>query len=642
MTHRLFYFRGSEAGRLVAGLGGTSERVPLTPEDVDDPEMVGPGVLVVEGSDHHLELAARFKATRPDVEVVVLADPANIPAFPSDQVYAYLPKPISEPLLAKTLANAFAHIDLLHDQARAQADLSELAQELKELNNIGVKLSAERDTDVLLELILTKAREITRSDAGSLYLVEEDAEGLPRLRFKLAQNDSLNVPFKEFTLPISHQSVAGHVALTGEIQNLEDAYTLPPGSPFQINLAFDRQVGYRTKSMLVIPLKTQKDEVIGVLQLINCKPDPARRFASPAEIEGTVIPFSPRYQELAASLASQAAVALENSRLYKNIQTLFEGFVKASVTAIEARDPTTAGHSFRVADLTTGLAEVVDRVDNGPYRVVQFTPEEMQAIRYAAILHDFGKIGVREEVLVKAKKLYPTHLELVRQRADIIKQGLELRHSRRKIAYLLDRGRERFAEQFAADDAELTALIQEIDQYLKTVIAANEPSVMPEDFANTVQQIALKSFVDHLGNPRTIITPQEARILTIPKGSLTEDERVQIESHVVHTFQFLAQIPWTKELRRVPEIARAHHEKLNGSGYPYGMRNEDIPVQSKIMTISDIFDALTAADRPYKKAVPVERALDILQYEKKAGAIDGELLTLFIDAKIYQRVTAGS
>ncbi len=642
MTHRLFYFRGSEAGRLVAGLAGTYERVPLTPQDVDDREMVGPGVLVVEGSDHHLELASRFKATRPDVEVVVLADPTNIPAFPSDQVYAYLPKPVSTPILAKTLANALAHTNLLHEQVQAQADLSELAQELKELNNIGVKLSAERDTDALLELILTKAREITRSDAGSLYLVEEDEEGLSRLRFKLAQNDSLNVPFKEFTLPISHQSVAGHVALTGEIQSLEDAYTLPPGFPFQINLAFDRQVGYRTKSMLVIPLKTQKDEVIGVLQLINCKPDPTQRFASPGEIERTVIPFSPRYQELAASLASQAAVALENSRLYKNIQTLFEGFVKASVTAIEARDPTTAGHSFRVADLTTGLAEVVDRVDNGPYRVVRFTPEEMQTIRYAAILHDFGKIGVREEVLVKAKKLYPNHLELIKQRAEVIKQGIELRYSRRKIAYLLDRGRERFAEEFAADDAELTALIQEIDQYLKTVLAANEPSVMPEDFASTVQQIALKSFVDHLGNPRTIITPQEVRILTIPKGSLTEEERVQIESHVVHTFQFLAQIPWTKELRRIPEIARAHHEKLNGSGYPYGIRKEDIPVQSKIMTISDIFDALTAADRPYKKAVPVERALDILQYEKKSGAIDGELLSLFIDAKVYQRVIAGN
>lgn len=642
MTARLFYFQGSEMARLIAGLSGTYERVPLSPGDVDDPETVGPGVLVVDGSGRNLERASRFKATRHNVEIVVLADPDNLPAFPSEQVYAYLPKPVAGPILAKTLANAFAHIRLLHEQAQAQADLSELAQELQELNLIGVKLSAERDTDALLELILTKAREITRSDAGSLYLVEEDEDANLRLRFKLAQNDSLHVPFKEFTLPISHQSVAGHVALTGQVQNLEDAYTPPPGSPFQINLAFDRQVGYRTKSMLVIPLKTQKDEVIGVLQLINCKPDPTQRFASPGEIERTVIPFSARHQDLAASLASQAAVALENSRLYKNIQTLFEGFVKASVTAIEARDPTTAGHSFRVADLTGGLAEAVDRVETGPFRTIRFTPEEMQEIRYAAILHDFGKIGVREQVLVKAKKLYPHHLELVKQRAEIIKQGLELRYSQKKIAYLLERGRERFAEQFSADDAEMAALVQEIDDYLKAVVMANEPPVIPEDFATSIQQIALKSFTDHLGNTRAIITPQEARILSIPKGSLTEEERVEIESHVVHTFQFLTQIPWTKELKRVPDIARAHHEKLNGSGYPYGMRADEIPIQSKIMTISDIFDALTAADRPYKKAVPLERALDILEYEKKAGAIDSALLNLFIDAKVYQRVAAGS
>jgi HD-GYP domain-containing protein (c-di-GMP phosphodiesterase class II) len=394
--------------------------------------------------------------------------------------------------------------------------------------------------------------------------------------------------------------------------------------------------------MLVIPLKTQKNEVIGVLQLINCKLDPARVLRSPAEIEKTVVSFSARYQELAASLASQAAVALENSRLYKNIQTLFEGFVKASVTAIEARDPSTAGHSFRVADLTTGLAEVVDRVETGQFRAVRFTPEEMQEIRYAAILHDFGKIGVREEVLVKAKKLLPNHFDLIKQRAEFVKQGLELRYSQRKIAHLLEHGRERFTELFATDDAELTALVQEIDDYLKAVVMANEPSVMPEDFATTIRQIALKSFTDHLGNPRTIITPQEARILSIPKGSLTEEERVQIESHVVHTFQFLAQIPWTKELKRVPDIARAHHEKLNGTGYPYGMRADAIPIQSKIMTISDIFDALTAADRPYKKAVPVEQALGILEYEKKAGAIDSGLLSLFIEAKVYQRVVAGS
>lgn len=666
MADRLFYFEGSAVASLLAELSGTYELrldaersgafelvplrpdaelpgpyelVPLRPEAVDDLHMTGPGVLVVEGSARDLEMAGRFKATRRDLEVVVLVDSTSLPAVPSDRVYAYLPEPVSVPILAKTLANAFAHIRLLHEQEQAQADLGQLARELKELNNIGVRLSAERDTDLLLELILTKAREITRSDAGSLYLVEEDEDGRPRLRFKLAQNDSVHVPFKEFTLPISHESVAGHVALTGEIQNLEDAYALPPGSPFQINPAFDRQVGYRTKSMLVIPLKTQKNEVIGVLQLINCKPDPTRGFASPAEIERMAIPFSARSHELAASLASQAAVALENSRLYQNIQTLFEGFVKASVTAIEARDPTTAGHSFRVAELTTGLAEIVDRVDAGPYRHVRFTSEEMQEIRYAAILHDFGKIGVREEVLVKAKKLFPAHLELIKQRAEAIKQALELKLSKRKIAYLLERGRERFAAAFAAEDAELAALLQEVDGALKAVVMANEPSVMPEDFSNTIRQIALKAFTDHLGGPRTLITPLEARILSIPKGSLTEEERVQIESHVVHTFQFLAQIPWTKELKRIPVIAQAHHEKLNGSGYPYGMREGQIPLQSRIMTVSDIFDALTAADRPYKRAVSVEQALDILDHERKTGAIDSTLLDLFIDAKVYRRVT---
>ncbi len=642
MTHRLLYFQGSEAAGLVAELPGTYERVPLRPEDVDNPEVGDPGVLVVEASARNLELASRFKATRRHLEVVVLADPANLPALPSDQVYAYLPRSISGPILAKTLANAFAHIRLLQEQEQAQADLAQLAKELTELNLIGVKLSAERDTDALLDLILLKAREITRSDAGSLYLVEEDEDGNRRLRFKLTQNDSVRVPFREFTLPISHQSVAGHVALTGEVLNLADAYAPPAGAPFQINVAFDQQVGYRTKSMLVVPLKTQKDEIIGVLQLINCKLDPARGFVSPAEIEREVIPFSARSQDLAASLASQAAVALENRRLYENIQILFEGFVKASVTAIEARDPTTAGHSFRVADLTTGLAEVVDRVETDPFRAVRFTPENMQEIRYAAILHDFGKIGVREEVLVKAKKFYPNHLEIIKQRAGLIKQGVELQYSRRKIAYLLERERERFSAEFAADDAELAVLLREIDDYLKAVVMANEPSVMPGDVAATIQQIALKSFTDHLGAARTIITPQEARILSIPKGSLTEEERVQIESHVIHTFQFLAQIPWTKELKRVPEIARAHHEKLSGAGYPYGMREDQIPLQSKIMMISDIFDALTAADRPYKKAVPVDRALDILEHEKKAGAIDAALLGLFIEAKVYRRTAAHS
>ena len=637
MADQLFYFPGSAAARVVEGLPAIYNRVPLSGSASDKPDSSGPGVLLVDATAGELERAVGLKARHPALEIIALADPSSLPAVPSDQVYAYLVKNVPTPVLAKNLANAFAHIRLVQEQEQTKADLVRLAEELQELTTIGIKLSAERDTDVLLELILTKAREITGSDAGSLYLVEEDDTGNRRLRFKLAQNESIQVPFKEFTMPISSQSVAGHVALTGQILNLDDAYSPPPGSPFQINRGFDLQVGYRTKSMLVVPMKTQKDEIIGVLQLINRKGERARRFTSPEQIEREALPFSASSQDLATSLASQAAVALENSRLYQSIQTLFEGFVKASVTAIESRDPTTSGHSFRVADLTVGLAEVVARVETGPYGGVRFTPVEMKEIRYASLLHDFGKVGVREEVLVKAKKLLPGHLELIKQRVEILKRGIALKYSQKKIEYLMARGLDRFVEQFEAYDAELMAAIQGLDDYLRTVVTANEPAVMPEDFASAVQQLALKSFEDHLGISQTVVTPEEALILSIPKGSLTEEERRQIESHVIHTFQFLAQIPWTKEIKRIPEIARSHHEKLNSSGYPYGIKGNEIPVQSRMMTISDIYDALTAADRPYKKAMPVERALDILNYERKTGLIDPILLDIFIEAKVFER-----
>ncbi len=629
MRRRVLYATGSPVARLAGRLPEEFELVPLGPDDrvVAD----GPAVLLV---DFAADALARVRHPGGEsLAIVALLPPdADLPTLP-EHWYACLPSTSSVAVLAKTLSNAFEHM-------ATRGDLERLSMELRELNNVGVHLSAERDLKLLLELILTKAREITHSDAGSLYLVEENEAG-KRLRFTLAQNDSVEVPFQEFTIPIDGHSVAGYVALTGEVVNLEDAYRPPAGSTFEINLAFDRQIGYRTKSMLGVPMKTPKNEIIGVLQLINCKPDPLRRFGSPDEVEREAQAYGARYADFASSLASQAAVALENSRLYESIQTLFEGFVKASVTAIESRDPTTSGHSFRVADLTVGLAETVDRVSTGPYGNVRFTPDEMKEIRYASLLHDFGKVGVREEVLVKAKKLYPNHLELIKQRIEIIRRGLELRYSRRKVKYLLQKGRERFAEHAEALDAELASFVAELDEALGRVIAANEPSVMPEEFASAIQRFALQTFEDHLGGHRPIITPEEARVLAIPKGSLTEEERKQIESHVVHTFQFLAQIPWTKEIRNIPEIARSHHEKLNGSGYPYGMKAEQIPLQSKIMTISDIYDALTAADRPYKKAISREGALDILGYERKAGNIDGVLLDLFIDAKVFELTRPG-
>ena len=624
----LLFRAGSAAGQIAARLSGQFDLVPLRP---GDPIAVdGPAVFLVERALRDLGRAVGLPGRTKQLALIALLPPGPAPKTIPARWYACLPRTVPPAVLAMILDNAFDHMATL-------GDLDRLSVELRDLNSIGVRLSAERDLKRLLELILTKAREITHSDAGSLYLVEESDTGDRRLRFTLTQNDSVDVPFEQFTIPINGESVAGYVALTGQVVNLADAYHPPLGSTFKVNRAFDTQIGYRTKSMLVVPMKTQKEEIIGVLQLINCKPDLQRRFASPAEIEREVEPFGARYTDFAVSLASQAAVSLENSRLYENIQTLFEGFVKASVTAIESRDPTTSGHSFRVAELTVGLAEIVDRAPSGPYGDVHFSPDEMKEIRYASLLHDFGKVGVREEVLVKAKKLYPNHLELIKQRVEIIRRGLELKYSRRKIEYLLQKGREQFAAHAETLDAELASFLAELDAGLSSVIVANEPSVMPEDFASAIQRFALQSFEDHLGRSQSIITPEEARVLAIPRGTLTETERKQIESHVVHTFQFLAQIPWTREIRNIPEIARSHHEKLNGSGYPYGMTGDQIPIQSKIMTISDIYDALTAADRPYKKATSVEQALDILDYERKAGNIDGTLLALFVEAHVYER-----
>ncbi|HMH76532.1 MAG TPA: HD domain-containing phosphohydrolase, partial [Candidatus Udaeobacter sp.] len=611
----------------LSALPGDLEAFPLPAAGAPPAGPDESAVVLVDLTAGDAAVAAALAASAPDLPVVALVAPGATPAVPC---YAYVAAPAAPEVLAAALRNACDH-------AHARREAAASRRELQELNQIGVSLSAERDTDALLTLILSKAREITQSDAGSLYVVEDAADGTARLRFKLAQNDSVRVPFTEFTLPIDDASVAGYVALTGTVLQLDDAYVLPPGSHFRINRDFDERVGYRTKSMLVVPLATPQGTVIGALQLINCKRDPAAVFPTPADVLAHVIPYPPHFRDLAASLASQAAVALENSRLYQSIQLLFEGFVQASVTAIESRDPTTSGHSFRVADFTVALATAVDRADHGVFRGVRFSHDEMKEIRYASLLHDFGKVGVREEVLVKAKKLPVGQLDMIRQRAEIIRRGLELRHARRKTDWLLQHGREGFADRSAQWDAELAVVLAELDQQLKAVAAANEPTVMPDDISASIRDLAVHAYADHLGDSLTLITPEEARVLAIPRGSLTPAEYEQIQSHVVHTYQFLKQIPWTKELSRVPEIARSHHEKLNGGGYPDGWRAPDIPVQTRMMTISDIFDALTARDRPYKPAVPVERALDILGQERKSGALDGDLLQLFIAVRPWER-----
>lgn len=530
--------------------------------------------------------------------------------------------------------------------AEQTAEIALLTAQLEELNRIGAALSAERDTTRLLDLILTKARAITGSDAGSLYVVvpaeptdddgeNEAGERQGRLRFMIAQNDSVTLPFKETQLDIDDVSIAGHVALTAETVLLDDAYRLPEGAPYGFSRGFDAAAGYRTRSVLAAPLQTPKGRVVGVVQLINAKRDPAARL-TPATLDEHVVPFSPRHVALVTSLAAQAAIALENSQLYAEIQQLFEGFVRASVVAIEARDPATFGHSFRVTNLTVALAETVDRA-GGLFAGVRFSTEDLRTIRYAALLHDFGKVGVREQVLVKAKKLYPAQSALIAERFKLARRSRELDSMQARLDCLLKQGTTVYEARLPDFDAELAREIAALQRDLAAILAANEPTPVEHGHFERLREIAAVTFDDVDGRARPLLDAEEVRLLSLRKGSLSEAERIEIESHVVHTFNFLKQIPWTAEIRRIPAIARGHHEMLNGTGYPRRLAGADIPVQTRMLTICDIFDALAAADRPYKSAVPLDRALDILRDAVSDGQIDRDLFDLFVDARVFDR-----
>ncbi len=525
-------------------------------------------------------------------------------------------------------------------------------REFAELNQIGIALSETRDVDQLLSLILRKAREITGADAGSLYVVEEEGQPSNRpaksaggsrwLRFKLAQNDSVEFPFSEHTLPITEGSIAGHCGLHGEVIELADAYHISKARPFQFNSSFDEQSGYRTRSLVALPMKNGKGEILGVLQLINCKRNPKARLTNASGVLRNVHPFPKRAVELGLSLASQAAVAYENSRLYRDIENLFDGFVNAAVKAIEQRDPTTSGHSQRVCDMTLALASAVDREPGGPYGDLRFSREQMKELRYAALLHDFGKVGVREEVLVKAKKLHPLQFFRLLDRFDYIRRDIEARVAQQKVEALLALSRKEAAARLRALDAEAGRLQAELDRYVEFIVRANEPTILPSSDFGVLAEIARKMYRDAGGKDRPYLTAEEVRFLSIARGSLDPDERRQIESHVVHSFNFLTQIPWTREFRGIPAIARSHHEKLNGKGYPSGLTSMEIPVQAKMMTICDIYDALAASDRPYKRAVPADRALEILEHCVRDEEIDADLFRMFVDARVYGIISKSS
>lgn len=537
----------------------------------------------------------------------------------------YLSMPVSVKALCSVIKTGF---DNLENERRLEGlsnDIKTVSRERKELAEIGIALSAEKDLEKLLSMVLNEGRKLGNCEAASLYLLLNPDSNKPELLFKLTQNSEINFNFKEKRFALTNQSLAGYVALTGKTLEIEDAYHLPDNLPYQFDNSFDNATGYRTKTLLTLAMRNHKGKIIGVLQFINSRD----------EIAGVTSGFSQERKSLLLSLASQAAVAIDNSQLIDNIQTLFEGFVSASVKAIESRDPVTSGHSFRVAEFTTDLAGIIDSSSEGIYRKTFFSKEQLREIRYASLLHDFGKVGVKEDVLLKSNKLQDSRAQYLELKIEWQKQ-LEQRKFYQKILnsknqHLLNNWKN--TEEYLLLQKKITKL----NSFQKVLMQANRPSLLEAEVESELVQLNGYHLDDSFPYDKNLLSHQDFLSLSVTQGSLTSAERLEIQSHVVHTQNFLRAIPWTDELSAIPMIAGAHHEKLDGSGYPYGMVDEDIPVASKIMAVADIYDALTAHDRPYKKAVKVEMALDILSDEAKKGKLCHTMVNAFIESKIYQK-----
>lgn len=607
------------------------------------PARRGPSVAILSAEalpaspDEAASLIQSFHAARFQIILVGAAEEA-VEARIAEVVDAWLPSATDEMPLITAIKSALRTAALRSQFEQVQEDLVEKEAETQSLYDISRALGAEKDLSKLEELIIQQCRRLTNSDAGTLYLLDLDAEGNPILRFEISHNDTLGPTYAKFTMPLTERSISGYVGIHGTDLNLPDVYQLQPemnpGTPYTFSPDFDKRMGYRTKSMLVVPLRNFEKEIVGVVQLIN-KKHGHRKLATPEITDRFVVPYLEHDEQVLDSFAGQAAMALDNRQLLDSIEKLFEGFVRASVTAIEARDPTTSGHSARVAELTVAIGESINQIAVGKWKPQHFSDQQLREMRYAGLLHDFGKIGVREHVLVKAKKLYDPELELLKMRFAYSRKTMEANHNRKQLQYALEHGRDGFLAALTEFDAEFERLAGSLDDDLATLIQSNEPTVLEEAAAERLTDIGARIYQDPEGGERPILSGDELIDLSIRRGTLTEPERQEINSHVSHTFRFLSIMPWTRQLKDVPAIAGAHHEKLDGTGYPRGLDASTIPLQSKMMAISDVFDALTASDRLYKRAVPVPKALDIL-IDMAGNHLDKDIIDVFIETKVYE------
>jgi HD-GYP domain-containing protein (c-di-GMP phosphodiesterase class II) len=595
-------------------------------------------------------------------QLVIVGDEDDIGAV-SERLYHindYITKDISDRKLNFIIKKSFSIIEKYFQTEQKKSwyynKLIDAQRDQSDLIDIGRALSAEKDMDKLLRLILYLSKKITGADGGSIYLVEEDPSGKRRLRFKYSHTFSQEIPLEEFVMDMNTKSISGYVAVTGEVLNIPDAYKIDPLAPYSFNPYFDRQHNYISRSMLVVPMKNHLDEIIGVIQLINSKEDHTGvrkyeneayeiKLESQSDFDKYVVPFDDRYNSLMEAIAGQAAIAIENNRLINQIQKQFEEFVKASVTAIESRDPATSGHSFRVAAICKEMANAINNVQSGYLSSFKFTDTDIKELEFAALLHDFGKVYIDLNIFKKAKKLYPKDLENLKLRMDYLYRYIELLYYSKEMEVI----REGINYNKAVDN--IVTLIHEekieklkrIIEIKETIIKLNEPTVTEfepdEVLRGILNEIETIECTDISGRRFEVITDLDKKNLSIKRGSLNEEERQEIESHVIETYKFVSKIPWPPEYKKIPEIALRHHEKLDGTGYPDGLAGrESVSLQSRMMAIADIFDALTAQDRPYKRAVPIERVVDILREEARSNKLDPDLVELFITEKIYEKI----
>ena len=508
--------------------------------------------------------------------------------------------------------------------------LEKQLDQIRRLNQIGTALSAEKNLDRLLEMIVDEARKFTNADGGTLYIMSDDDE---ELHFAIVQNTSLNirmggtggkitwpsVKLKNLDGSPNHANVSAYAAITGQVVNISDVYHAE-GFNFEGTRKFDAETGYRSKSMLVVPMRNHENDIIGVLQLLNAQ------IARTTE----VISFSTENQKMTESLASQAAVAISNNRLIHDLEHLLESFIRTIATAIDEKSPYTGGHVRRVSELTMTIAEKINKSVDGPYAGVSFDEDELKELRISAWLHDVGKITTPEYIVDKGKKL-----ETIYNRMEALKERFEILRRDHAIEELENgnRQRNRKSVEKTIDSAAKEEMDLDADYEFLTDINTGT-KFMDEKMLDRLKNIAGRKW-NLGGDLRNLLSDDEVCNLSIPLGTLTDKEKEIVKNHVTVTHKMLSQLPFPKKLKNVSYYASSHHERIDGAGYPFGLKGDEIPLQARIIALADIFDALTAKDRPYKKEKTLSEAVKIMGYMVKDNHIDRDLFELFIKERIH-------